>query len=288
MYKKVYGFILLAGLLLGLGACAEKKQTPESSEEVVAQVGEAVLTDQDLELDVPEAQRSLATLEQKKDYVRRWIENEILYQEAKNKKVDQDENLKWEIYRTVRGRIIEAFLEKELGARVTVSEEEAKEYYQKYKDAFKREADEVRLSHILVRSVGEAALVAVRVQQGESFAMVAGQMSLDEGTKKMGGDMGYVVLSDLPPPYYEQATRLGVKEISGPIATDYGFDIIMVTDRKKKGSLRRYELVEGQIVNSLTVTKRKKELANLFQELKKEAKVQTFGWASGVFPQEEP
>jgi hypothetical protein len=35
----------------------------------------------------------------------------------------------------------------------------------------------------------------------------------------------------------------------------------------------------------LTLTKREKELENLFEELKKTAKVQTFGWATGIFPQ---
>lgn len=254
---------------------------------MLAQVNEALLTETDLEMDIPEAQRSFITLEQKKDYVRRWIENEIVYQEAKRKRIDQDESVKWLIGRAVRSTIIEAFLQKELGARVKVSEEEVKQYYQKNKNMFRREQDEVRISHILVKNVAEAGLVAVRIQEGESFGMIAKQISLDEATKERGGDMGYVQLSNLPPDFYEAVTKLGIGGISAPIRTDYGFDIIMLTDRKEKGSIREYELVKGQATNSLIFTKKKEELGNLLEELKGEAKVQTFGWASGVFPQEE-
>ena len=286
MYKKLTFFIILIlTLFLGFGGC-KKEQAQKPPKDVIARVNEGVLTEKDLEMDVPEAQKGFITLQQKKDYVRAWIENEILHQEAKRKKIDQDEAVKWRIDRAVRSTIIEAFLEKELGDRVKVSEDEAQQYYQKNKNAFRREEDEVRISHILVRNIAEAGLITVRLQDGGSFEVIAKDMSLDEATKERGGDMGYVQLSNLPPDFYEAVTKLRVGGISAPIRTDYGFDIIMLTDIKEKGSIKEYELVKTQATNSLIFTKKKRELGNLFEELKREAKVETFGWASGVFPQE--
>lgn len=288
MYKKSTLFILLILILfLGLGGCKKKEQTQKPPKDVIARVNEGVLTKWDLEMDIPEAQRGFITLQQKRDYVRAWIENEILHQEAKRKRIDQDEAVKWRIDRAARSTIIEAFLEKELGDRVKVSEDEAKQYYQKNKNAFRREEDEVRISHILVRNIAEAGLITVRLQEGESFELIAKDMSLDEASQERGGDMGYVLLSNLPPDFYEAVTKLGIGGISAPIRTNYGFDIIMLTDRKEKGSIREYELVKDQVINSVIFTKKKRELGNLFEELKKEAKVETFGWASGAFPQEE-
>lgn len=288
MSKKLT-FVILSILAWSLGfeACQRKEQIKEPPADVIARVDEGILTEWDLEMDIPDVQRSLITLEQKRDYVRRWIENEIVYQEAKRKRIDQDETIKWRIDQAVRSTIIEVFLEKELGARVEVSEDEVKQYYQKNENIFRREQDEVRLSHVLVRSIAEAGLVAVRIQEGESFEVIAKEISLDGATKERGGDMGYVPLSNLPPQFYEAVQKLPAGKISSPIQTDYGFDIIMVTDRKERGSIRGYELVKDQIVNSLILAKKKRELGNLFGELKKEAKVETFGWASGVFPQEE-
>jgi parvulin-like peptidyl-prolyl isomerase len=288
MCKKSTLFILLIlTLFLGWGGCKKKEQTQKPPKDVISRVNEGVLTEKDLEMDIPEAQRGVITLQQKRDYVRAWIENEILHQEAKRKKIDQDEAVKWRIDRAVRSTIIEAFLEKELGDRVKVSEDEAKQYYQKNKNAFRREEDEARISHILVRNIAEAGLITVRLQDGESFEVIAKDMSLDEASQERGGDMGYVLLSNLPPDFYRAVTKLGIGGISAPIRTDYGFDIIMLTDRKEKGSIKEYELVKDQVINSLIFTKKKRELGNLFEELKKEAKVETFGWASGVFPQEE-
>ena len=288
MYKKLTFFILLIlTLFFGWGGCRKKEQTQKSPKDVIARVNEGVLTEKDLEMDIPEAQRGFITPQQKRDYVRAWIQNEILHQEAKRKRIDQDEAVKWRIDRAVRSTIIEAFLEKELGDRVKVSEDEAQQYYQKNKNAFRREEDEVRISHILVKNIAEAGLITVKLQDGESFETIAKDMSLDEATQEKGGDMGYVPLSDLPPDFYKAVTKLGIGGISTPIQTNYGIDIIMLTDRKEKGSIREYELVKDQVINSLIFTKKNRELGNLFEELKKEAKVETFGWASGVFPQDE-
>jgi peptidyl-prolyl cis-trans isomerase C len=214
--------------------------------------------------------------------VRRWIESQILYQEAKREKIDQDENIKWRIDQAVRNIIIEGFLEKVLKDRVGVSEEEVKQYYQENKSKFRREQDEVRISHILVKNIAEAGLVGAKMQGGESFDQIAKQLSLDEGTKERGGDIGYVPLSNLPPQFYEAVTKLRTGEISPPIQTDYGFDLVMVTDRKEKGSIKEYEQAKEEVTDSLTFTKQNKELEKLFNELKKSAKIQTFGWAAGI------
>lgn len=287
MDKKLAFFTLLVCILfLGFGGCKKKEQLQKSQKEVIAQVNEVRLTERELELSIPEAQRGLITLEEKRDYVRRWIQNQILYQEAIRKKIDRDETVKWLIDQAVRNTVIEAFLEKELGGRVRVSEEEAKQYYQENKDMFKREEDEVRLSRILVRNVAEAGLVAVRIEKGESFDMIAKQMSLDEATRERGGDIGYIPLSSLPPEFQEAAMRLSLGEVSRPIQTEYGFALIMVTDRKAKGSTREYELVKGQITNSLSVDKRRRELGDFFEHLKEEAEVETFDWATGVLSEE--
>jgi parvulin-like peptidyl-prolyl isomerase len=288
MDKKLAFFtLLIVTLFLGVEGCRKKEQIRKPSADEIARVNDVVLTQRDLEMDIPEAQRGFITPRQKRDYVRRWIENEILHQEAKRKEIDQDDSVKWLIDQTVRSTIIEAFLEKELGAMAKVTEEEAKQYYQENKNRFRREEEEVRLSHILLRNIAEAGLVTVRLQEGESFDMIAKQMSLDEATKQKGGDMGIIPFSKLSPQFYEEVTKLEIREVSPPIQTDHGYEIIMVTDRKEKDSIREYELVKDQITDFLILAKKKQELGNLLEELKKEAKVETFGWASGVFPQEK-
>jgi peptidyl-prolyl cis-trans isomerase C len=291
MYKKFGLFILLIlTLFLGWGGCKKRESSPKpaqsgvppSAGEMIARVNEEVLTEKDLEAGLPEAEKDFISPEQKRDYVRRWIENQILYQKAKEEKIDQDENIKWRIDQVVRNIIIEGFLEKELKERIKVSEEEVKQYYQENKDKFRCEQDEVRLSHILVKNIAEAGLVGAKLQGGESFDQIAKELSLDEGTKEKGGDIGYVPLSNLPPQFYEVVTKLKTKELSPPIQTDYGVDVVMVTDRKEKGSIKEYEQAKEEVTDSLTFAKQNKELEKLFNELKKSAKIQTFGWAAGI------
>jgi peptidyl-prolyl cis-trans isomerase C len=288
MYKKLILVVpLISILFLGLGGCRKKEQMQKSQKDVLAQVNDAFLSETDLKMNIPEAQRDSIALDQKEDYIRRWIQEEILYQEAKRKGIDQDETVKWQVEQAARITIIEAFLEKELENKIKVSEEEAKQYYEKNKNMFKREEDEVRISHILVRNMAEAGLVAVKLKEGESFEMIAKQMSLDEGTKEKGGDMGYIPLSQLPPDFYEAVTESEVGGVRS-IETKYGFHITKVTDKKERGSIREYDLVKDQITNSLIFAKKNQELRRFLEELTKDATIQTFGWASGVFPQPEP
>jgi peptidyl-prolyl cis-trans isomerase C len=291
MYKKFSLFILLIlTLFLGFGGCKKKEQfqkpapseMPPSAGEVIARVDDEVLTEKDLEAILAGAEGGFISPEQKRDYVRRWIEIQILYREAKRRKIDQDENIKWRIDQAVQSIIIEGFLEKVLKDKVKVSEEEVKQYYQENKNKFRREQEEVKISHILVKNIAEAGMVALRMQEGESFDQLAKQLSLDEGTKERGGDLGYVPLSNLPPQFYEAVTKLKIKELSPPIRTDYGFDLVMVTDRKEKDSIKEYEQVKEEITDSLARTKQQNELENLFTELKKSANIQTFGWAAGI------
>jgi peptidyl-prolyl cis-trans isomerase C len=291
MYKKFSLFILLIlTLFLGFGGCKKKEQfqkpapseMPPSAGEVIARVDDEVLTQKDLEAILAGAGGGFISPEQKRDYVKRWIEIQILYREAKRRKIDQDENIKWRIDQAVQSIIIEGFLEKVLKDKVKVSEEEVKQYYQENKNKFRREQEEVKISHILVKNIAEAGMVALRMQEGESFDQLAKQLSLDEGTKERGGDLGYVPLSNLPPQFYEAVTKLKIKEVSPPIRTDYGFDLVMVTDRKEKDSIKEYEQVKEEITDSLARTKQQNELENLFTELKKSANIQTFGWAAGI------
>lgn len=88
---------------------------------------------------------------------------------------------------------------------------------------------EVCVRHILVATSSEAEDVAERLNDGEDFAAVATEVSLDTGTP--GGDLGCSTASRYVPEFAEATMLAPVGVVFGPIATDFGFHLVIVDER---------------------------------------------------------
>lgn len=94
--------------------------------------------------------------------------------------------------------------------------------------------EQVRASHILV-ATREAAeeLLAGRLQE-EEFADVAAEVSTDTGTADNGGDLGWFPRGIMTDPFEEAAFSLEPGEMTQePVQTEFGWHIILVTDREE-------------------------------------------------------
>lgn len=85
--------------------------------------------------------------------------------------------------------------------------------------------DKVRCAHILVEKQSTALEIQEKLKNGESFAKLAEQYSLD-GSRKHGGDLGFFGKGVMVKPFEEAAFKLTVNEVSGPVKTQFGYHII--------------------------------------------------------------
>ncbi len=83
--------------------------------------------------------------------------------------------------------------------------------------------------HILVATEEEAQAALDRLAAGEDFAAVAAEVSLD--TSSEGGDLGCVQAGALAPSFADAAVSAPIGEVTGPVASDFGFHIIVVSER---------------------------------------------------------
>lgn len=86
--------------------------------------------------------------------------------------------------------------------------------------------DKIKCSHILVEKHGQALAVLDRLKKGEKFADIAKELSLDTGSGKRGGELGYFGRGKMVKPFETAAFKLAVGEISEPVKTEYGYHII--------------------------------------------------------------
>jgi len=203
-----------------------------------------------------------------------------LYQEAKKSRIDQEKDIKYRMEQTIKDLVVTSFLEREFADSFSVSPEEIKKYYQENRESFTREEDEVRTSHILVKTRKDAEMVRTKLTLGTDFGRLAAEESLDPDTKFRGGDLGYFTQVMVHPAIAEAAFKLEVGRHSQVIETEWGFHVIKVTDKKKKGSVRELWEIENLIVNILSNQKRKEVVGRYIEKLQGKYNIEKLGWAS--------
>ena len=91
--------------------------------------------------------------------------------------------------------------------------------------------EEVQASHILVATQGEAETVIKRLEKGEGFAALAGELSLGPSAIR-GGDLGYFLEEEMVQPFSDAAFALQPGELSAPVETEFGWHVIRLEDRR--------------------------------------------------------
>lgn len=83
-------------------------------------------------------------------------------------------------------------------------------------------------SHILVETEEEALAVIGRLEAGEEFSAVADELSTDTSP---GGDLGCNLASRYVLEFANAAVETELDEVTGPVETEFGWHVILVTDR---------------------------------------------------------
>lgn len=264
------------GLILTLALISCSKKGAEQKGPFLAKVGSATITQADYDREfnaLPEYAQQLFSDEQGKEkFLSEIINKEMLYQEAIKKGLDKtpDFNKKLEEFRKLT--LVTELFEKEIMASAKISDQEVKDYYDKHKEEFVP-TTQIKASHILLKTEDEAKKVLARLQKGEKFGDIAKAVSIDTGSAKNGGDLGYFSKGQMVPEFEKAAASLNVGEISVPVKTQFGFHIIKVTDMKK-GAPIEFENIREMLSQRLSGEKQKEAFDKYMEGLKKNYKVE--------------
>jgi peptidyl-prolyl cis-trans isomerase D len=141
------------------------------------------------------------------------------------------------------------YVELSVDALAAKIEAPAEEIKRNYEDGLKRnqwgQPEERRASHILVTvapdakdadrkaAQARAAAIADRVRKApKTFAEVAKKESQDPGSAVQGGDLGFFAPQAMVKPFSDATFAAKKDEIVGPVASEFGYHVIHVTDVK--------------------------------------------------------
>ncbi|MDW0187712.1 MAG: peptidylprolyl isomerase [Nitrososphaeraceae archaeon] len=89
--------------------------------------------------------------------------------------------------------------------------------------------DKIKCSHILVNKQSEALSIIERLKKGESFDKLAKELSIDKGSGKRGGDLGFFGRGAMVKPFEVASFKLDKNQVSEPVKTQFGYHIIKRT-----------------------------------------------------------
>ena len=269
--------ILVAALALLLVSAAPLRA--QDKDPVVAKVNGIEIHQSDLTVAEQEAgQLPPMSPEAKQDYLVQFMTDMILVtQAAEAKKVGDAADFKRKLEFNRKKLLMESLL-------TSVGKEALTDaaMHQVYDEALKQmgEEKEVHARHILFRAAAgdekagkeaedKVKAVIARLNKGEDFAKVAGELTEDPSGKANGGDLGYFSKEQMVPEFSDTAFKLEKGQISEPVKTQFGWHVIKVEDKRVKVQ-PKFEEVKPQIEQYVT----RKAQAELVTKLRADAKIE--------------
>ena len=259
----INSFLLLMALLLSL-AC-EKFSKPGSP--VIARVGRSFLTLDDLNKSIPAEYSESITHEQRVNYVKQWIDTELLYHEAQRQKINKEKEIRNRLKKMEKDLLGAEMISRNSFVVNTqkFSEEAINTYYEQNKESFIRESDVVKYIDIVVDNLKTGWKVRNLVTN-DNFLELAAQFSnipvLDPNT------ISYIPLKNLPPEISEVIFTIRINGTTSPIKLADGVHIIRVLDKQKAGEICFLQEIKDEIISALSTRSQKKDIESLLADLR--------------------
>ena len=189
--------LLLVPVVLALpgGAAPSTDGDAERLGKVIARVGSTDITVGDIEARLQRHMRPgmFEDREKLKELLNALLDRELLVQEARNRKLDENRRVVNHLKRILYNQIQTKYVAEKLPLD-SITQDEIKAYYDEHHDEY-NQPTLVRAYHILAkdRAEAESVLEQVKVESMDlrQFKVLAGERSEDQVTKKRGGDLRY-------------------------------------------------------------------------------------------------
>lgn len=261
-------------LTLLLFACNDEKP---NTTPVVATSGSAQLHLDELHNMIPQHPSLLLSSAQVQNLIQRWVEEELVYQQALSEDFDKIPEVKEKIYEQVKNYLVALYLKDKVDAVIEVTEEEIQSYYDSNSSEFIRPFNYYNVKLMLANSYAKANELRRLVTTGESFESVARENSLD-AEKENGGVLGWVTLDQLPSELASRVRNMTPNTMSRPIRTVVGHYIVQLDGIRKKDEIQTLEEVFDVLNYRIKARKREENYRQLINQLKENSNV-TINWS---------
>src|SRR5574341_417662 len=274
---KILRFVLI---LLSFSSLALAASQTQKTSNILATVNGEKISTQDLQNKFQELQLDKAMGQKDQDLENKvlqdMINDRLVQQKAKKINLKTDKGFQKQLEDHINGTVMRNLYQDLVTDRATVTEEEVKQYYEDNKEKLFKQPEQIKASHILIKVDEDTTIknenrrakkadkeaqkrlkeLQKRIKQGEDFAELAKKFSKDSATREQGGNLGFIPKGKMAKEFEEVAWGMEIGEISKPVKTALGYDIIKLEDKKPEG----YQPLDEKLTETLKARlKREKE-----------------------------
>jgi peptidyl-prolyl cis-trans isomerase C len=223
--KSIPTALLAAGLAVAVPAFAQGGPS-------IAKVNGVAVSQQHLDLLVKNlvAQGRQDTPEMREQLKQQMINRELMTQDAVKRGLDKQAETSARLTFARQDVLSSAYVQEVLKAH-PVNDEAMRKEYERIKTQLG--AKEYKARHILVAKEDEAKDIIAQIKKGASFEKLAGERSIDTGTKANGGDLDWGPPARYVKPFADALVKLKKGQMTdAPVQTQHGWHVIRVDDER--------------------------------------------------------
>jgi len=164
-----------------------------------------------------------------------------------------------EFWFEMQDRLISEKYQQQLMNTVNINRAQVKDFYKTYQDSLPVLPMMAKIRHLLVPIVSSEneknntikTLLKIKSQiiNGASFSEIASKYSMDPGSKKNGGELGWVKRGSVVKNFETVAFTLEPGVISDPVETEFGYHIIETLEKQGDKIKVRHVLITPEITD---------------------------------------
>lgn len=286
---------------LFLSAALSSTLPAEETNPILGKSGDFILREADLDrilASQPPAvqKRFQEDPQQRSNLVREILMKKAVAAKARKEGFDRKPEIKEQLGYVFDNFISQEYLAKIVTAGVTVPEEDLKKYYQEHEKEFQL-PEQIKVRHILIASPKEAKpedrekararaeAVLQRLNKGEDFAKLAGEVSEDQISASKGGELAPITSGKTNSEEFEKAAfALKTGQTSGIVDTPYGFHIIKM-DEHQDTRIAPFAEARDFIHNKLKTELEQKKIQEFVEQAVKDAGMEVYGEQAAAAPE---
>lgn len=242
---------------------------------VVAKVADKEIKESDvlqfIEEIGPQVAMQFQSAEGIKTIIQEMINQEILLLDAKENKLNEEEEFKVVLDHTV-DNLLKNYAFSKILSKETVSDEEVEKYFEDNKAVFAKEL--VNASHILIDSEEKALEIKKEIEEGKDFAQAAMEYSSCP-SKDAGGELGEFPRGAMVPEFEDKAFSMEAGEVSEPVKTQFGYHIIKLNSKSDPANIT-FESVKEDVRSEALRVKQQEAYLKKLDSLKDKYKSEIF------------
>ncbi len=271
------GRYLVPALAL-LAAVVAGCQSDGEPEPPVARVGSVVLQEEDLQASLATIPNTVDSVDARQQLVDRWIDSELLYQEALRRNLSAESSVQRRMDESARAVLIDAMVSQLMEeAEVDIRPDEILAYYERHKEQLRLREPFVQVQYLSADnpdSLWSAHDLLRRAENADSLFLVLVARFGEDASMSLSLASNFVPESQLfvgQPAVADAVRGLQPGEIAPVLEVDEAFHLVRLVDRAGTGSVPEMAWVEDVIRQQLAVEARRKLYERQIQRLRMEA-----------------